>query len=293
MPSGYVCLTFDFDAVSSWIYRGHASPAGLSRGEFGVTAVPRILHMLSARDLRSTWFIPGHTIDTFPDQCARVVAAGHEVALHGYLHEPVGTLDESEERAVFHRAYDTVSRLLGARPLGNRTPSWDFSPYTVDIMSELGLLYDSSLMSTDYSPYFCRRGTGVASNGSFLPGEQVNLVELPVSWSLDDYPHFEYARRGDSILPGLRAAAHVFANFMDDILYMVRDFSDGVAVVTFHPQVIGRGHRLLHLERWIDALRDTDIEFTTCAHIARQVREGRVFGTYTPHTEPDPTHGGR
>lgn len=98
MPNGIVCLTFDVDAVSNWINSGVTTPAPLSRGEFGAVAVERILHALDVRGIRSTWFIPGHTIETYPEQCRAVMTGGHEVVLHRYLHENVSRLSEAEER---------------------------------------------------------------------------------------------------------------------------------------------------------------------------------------------------
>jgi peptidoglycan/xylan/chitin deacetylase (PgdA/CDA1 family) len=139
MANGIVCLTFDFDAVSPWINQGLTTPAPISRGEFGAVAVERILHLLGSRQIPSTWFIPGHTIETYPQQCRAVVDAGHEVGLHGYLHENVSTLTEAEERAVFRRAFALVGDLTGQTPCGSRTPGWDFSPYTVEIMLNLDL----------------------------------------------------------------------------------------------------------------------------------------------------------
>lgn len=282
MPHGIVSLTFDFDAISNWINSGLTTPAPLSRGEFGAVAVERILHALEVRGIRSTWFIPGHTIETYPDECRAVVAGGHEVGLHGYLHENVGRLSDTEEREVFHRAYDLVGTLTGETPQGSRTPAWDFSPATITIMTELGLGYDSSLMSNDYTPFYCRQADSIQPGGHVEFGAPTQIVELPVSWSLDDFPHFEYRSSPNGILPGLRSAAAVYANFNDDITYMERDFVEGVAIITFHPQVSGRGHRLLALERWIDDLMDRGLRFERCDVVAREFREGHQFGVYQP-----------
>src|SRR5215467_12985711 len=201
--AGTVCLTFDFDALSIWINRRRTSPASLSRGEFGAVAVLRILHLLKARGIQSTWFIPGHTIETYRAQCTQVVEAGHEIGLHGYLHENVGELSEQQERDVFRRAFDIARNLTGQPPTGSRTPSWDLTPSSVDIMLEFGLVYDSSLMSNDYTPFFARHQDHLSPEGAMHFGEATRLVELPVSWSLDDYPHFEYLMNASgSILLG-------------------------------------------------------------------------------------------
>ncbi|HZS93602.1 MAG TPA: polysaccharide deacetylase [Chloroflexota bacterium] len=283
MTRGTVCLTFDFDAISLWIGRQLVSPATASRGEFGVYAVPRVLHLLEKEGIESTWFIPGHTAETYPSVCREIVAAGHEIGIHGYAHEPVSTLDPERERAVFHRSYQALTDLVGHPPRGNRTPSWDFSPVTLDILLELGLTYDSSLMATDYEPYYLRAGDSVPDDAPASFGRETSMVEIPVSWSLDDYPHFEYSRVGQAILPGLRGADAVISNWLDDVRYMVRDFENGVAVLTFHPQVIGRGHRMLALERLIEGLRALDVSFSTLESVADRFRQGHRFAIYQPH----------
>jgi peptidoglycan/xylan/chitin deacetylase (PgdA/CDA1 family) len=280
--SGTVCLTFDFDAMSLWMVRGMTTPGPLSRGEFGATAVPRLLHLLERRDIASTWFIPGHTVETYPDLCRRIVDAGHEVALHGYAHETVSTLAPDQERAVFRRSHEILTRLVGGEPKGNRTPSWDLTPQTVPILLELGVRYDSSLMSSDYTPFYARSGDEAPPDRAYRFGRPTELVELPVSWSLDDYPAFEYFRSSNFVMPGLKTPADVYGNWLDDVRYMLRDFDDGVCVITFHPQVVGRGHRLLGLERFVDQLCELGVQFDRMDHVAEQFRAGRRYGVHRP-----------
>lgn len=283
MAHGIVNLTFDFDALSFWVYTGQTSPAPMSRGEFGAYAIERLLYLFDSRNIKITFFIPGHTIETYPEQCQAIVAAGHEVGLHGYLHEPVSALPPQQERAVFHRAYDTVGNLTGQPPKGSRTPGWDYTPHTIDIMLDLGLLYDSSLMSTDYSPLYSRQGDVVHADGRIAWGRESGMVQLPVSWSLDDFPHFEYmSMPGGAFVHGLKTARDVYQNFMDDVRYMDRDFEEGVVNLTCHPFVSGRGHRYLALERFIDELLERGIRFERCDTVAQQFKDGHRFGVYTP-----------
>ena len=284
MSKGTVCLTFDFDAMSLWIVRGMLSPGPISRGEFGAHAIPRLLHLLDRERIPATFFIPGHTVETYPDECRAIVAAGHEVGMHGYAHEVVSTLTPEAERAVFKRAYDVLTSLAGAPPRGNRTPSWDLTPSTIAILLELGLLYDSSLMSTDYTPFYARSGDVIVADGPAHLGAPTNLVQLPVTWSLDDYPAFEYLSTETRVLPGLRSPGDVFGNWLEDVRYMARDYEDGVCVITLHPQVIGRGHRILGLERLIGRLRELDVEFSRLDQVAERFRDGRAYGTYRPIT---------
>jgi peptidoglycan-N-acetylglucosamine deacetylase len=285
MGSGTVCLTFDFDAVSLWISRNMLTPTSVSRGEFGAVAVPRLLNLLSDRGLPSTWFVPGHTIETYPEVCQDIVAAGHEVGLHGYAHENVGTLDEGQEREMYRRVHGLVGDLTGVAPKGNRAPAWDLTPHTVEILLELDLVYDSSLMGSDYSPYRVRRGDEITRDAPVRFGEETRLVELPVSWSLDDYPNFEYLRLPNSIMSGLKSPADVFRNWTDDVAYMLRDFTDGVLVVTFHPQVIGRGHRMLGLERWLDELAQMGVQFGRMDAVAERFLAGQALGEYSPRQD--------
>lgn len=256
-----VCLTFDFDAVSLWLARGMASPTPISRGEFGVVAASRILELLASRSITSTWFIPGHTIESFPAVCREVVAAGHEIGHHGYLHEVPATLDREQEAAVLSRGIDCIRQLTGRPPAGYRSPSWDLSPNTVELLVAAGFEYDSSLMGDDYTPYPVRIGDAFPAAGPMRFGQQTALIELPVSWSLDDYPHFEYARTPAGLLQGLRSSDDVLQNWIDDFRYLRDRMDRGVVTYTFHPQVIGRGHRMLMLERLIDELTELGAEF--------------------------------
>lgn len=282
MSQGTVCLTFDFDAISLWIARGLRTPGPISRGEFGAEAIPRLLRLLKSHEIPATWFIPGHTIETFPKECAAIVANGHEIGAHGYLHELVQDLTRAKEEEAVQRSMRLIEQLTGTRPKGFRAPSWDLTESTLDILTEHRFLYDSSLMNTDYRPTFCRIGDRILQDGPVGWGPTTHLVEIPVSWSLDDYPQFEYLRTPNIVMPGLRDPETVFKNFTEDFRYMTRDFENGIMVVTFHPQVIGRGHRLLGLEKWIEELLSMGATFARMDEIAEQVVQGVEFGIYRP-----------
>jgi len=269
---GSVCLTFDFDAISLWAARGLVSPGPVSRGEFCAYAIDRILRMLDRHGIIATFFIPGHTLETYPEQCAAIHKAGHEIGLHGYLHEAVSSLDRDTERTVLHRSAELIEKLTGSRPLGHRTPSFDFSPHTVELLEEAELEYDSSLMGTDYEPYFARVGDRHQEDGPYLWGRPSSVVEVPVSWTLDDYVHLEYVRFNGMVMPGLQDPRSMFARFFDDIRYMTEHVADGVTNVTLHPQVIGRGGRMLALEEFIRHCKDLGVKFRTCLDVSRSFR---------------------
>lgn len=285
--SGTVCLTFDFDALSLWIASGATSPGMLSRGRFGAEAVPRFLNLLSQFAIPSTWFVPAHTVRTYPDVCRDIVSAGHELALHGDVHEDGSRLTPQQEWATLQRSFHTLADFTGTAPRGNRAPSWDLTAHTIRYLLDLGIHYDSSLMHTDYRPTYCPAPDVVDEAGEVTLGSETHLVEIPVSWTLDDFPAFEYLHQGSDLWPGLRRSHDVFANWTDDVRYMLRDFEDGVLVATFHPQVTGRGHRILGLEAWIRELQALGVQFGRLDHVAQAFLDGRRFGRYRPR-QPSP-----
>jgi peptidoglycan-N-acetylglucosamine deacetylase len=271
-----VCLTFDFDALSLWLgSMGATSPSMISRGEFGVVGAERILRLLDRHDLPATFFVTGHTAETYPHSVRAIAAAGHEIGHHGYLHEnPVALSSEEEERRVLERGFEALDRAVGVRPVGYRSPAWDNSPYTIDLLLEHGFRYESSLMGSDFEPYWCRTGDVIQPDGPYLFGDPVDLVEMPVSWLLDDFPHFEYLRVGSRVYPGLSAPSKVEEIWRDEFDYMCREVPGGVFTLTMHPQVIGRGHRMLMLERLIEHMRAREsIRFTTLAEAADAFRD--------------------
>lgn len=246
-----VCLTFDFDALSVWLGdRGSATPAELSRGEYGArVGVPRILELLAAYDLRATFFVPGHTADSFPQIVAGILEKGHEVAHHGYGHEDPSTQSVDEERRSLERGISALNRFLGHPPLGYRSPSWDYSASTLALLVEYGFVYDSSLFAHDFQPYHPRLGDRVTADEPLTLGHETSIWEFPVDFGLDDWPHFTF--RFEPPRVGLSAPSKVLAIWVDEFDYMVAHEKSGVFTLTMHPQVIGRGHRMMMLERFI------------------------------------------
>ena len=268
MSKHIVCLTFDFDTQSGFIARGMTTPTALSRGEFGLIGARRILSLLKACGLRATWFIPGFTIESHPASCAEVVRDGHEVAHHSWAHVPPAQQTRAEEEADLVRANDAIAALTGRKARGYRSPSWDLSPNTIELLLSHGFLYDSSLMGHDYQLYRCRTGDVIELERPAVFGPETDLVEMPISWSTDDYPHFEYMRMPNMLAPGLNWAGGVLENWYDDFDYMTRIGDSGVLTYTCHPFVIGRGHRMLMLERLIEKLKSRGAVFRTMESVA-------------------------
>jgi peptidoglycan-N-acetylglucosamine deacetylase len=270
-----VCLTFDFDAISLWLgaFKAH-SPSMISRGEFGVIGAHRILDLLDRFSIKATWFVPGHTADTYPEAVVEIHERGHEIGHHGYCHESPVNLEELDERRVIEMGIAALERISGKLPLGYRSPSWDLSPNTISLLLEYGFVYDSSMMRHDFHPYWCRQGDHFDLESPYQFGERVNLVEMPVSWGLDDFPAFEYVSLPDKLYPGLRSPQQVFEIWMDDFDYMHMHETEGVFILTMHPQVIGRGHRMLFLERLIEHMMADDVKFTSMIDFVNQWKQG-------------------
>jgi len=277
VPRHIVCLTFDFDTMSGFIARGLTTPTPLSRGEFGARASSRILAFLQSRGIASTWFTPGFTIETFPRECEAVLKAGHEIAHHSWAHVPPADQDREAEEADMERANDAIARLTGRKARGYRSPSWDLSPHTIDLLVKQGFLYDSSLMGADYWPYRARRGDVAERGQPYGFGEETSLIEMPISWSLDDFPHFEFLRTPQTVLPGLQPARTVMANWLDEFRYMKKSVDWGILTYTMHPYVIGRGYRMLALEELVDTLAREGAVFMTMEDAAGQA-QARMWG---------------
>jgi peptidoglycan/xylan/chitin deacetylase (PgdA/CDA1 family) len=278
-----ICLTFDFDAISVWIGpRGAASPSAISRGEYAVLGVNRILKMLSERGISASFFIPGHTVETYPASIEAILSAGHEIGHHGYLHENPCALSEDEERRVMERGLKALDEIAQLKPLGYRSPSWDNSPHTIDLLLEYGFRYESSLMADDFSPHWCRVGDVANTDSAYTFGQPVDLVEMPVSWVLDDFPHFEFLRYPNVVFPGLSAPSKVEEIWKDEFTFMYRDVPNGIYTLTMHPEIIGKGHRIMLLERLVDWMADQEgVAFARLGDVADQWRgqQGGAPGT--------------
>jgi len=265
MARHVVCLTFDHDHMSGFIARGLTTPTAISRGEYDMVVIPRLVALLEKYDIKGTFFTPGHTIDSTPECVMPYVEAGHELAHHGWTHRLPVTMERTEEEEEIVRGNESIKRISGRTARGYRSPAWDLSPNSIELLLKHGIKYDSSLMGHDYDCYYARQGDVVELMKPMVRGRETNLVEMPISWSLDDFPHFEYMRNPNgSIQAGLMNATNVLENFVDDYTYMTRVQPDfGILTYTFHPHVIGRGHRMMMLERLIQKLMEDGAEFMT------------------------------
>ncbi|MCL3778056.1 MULTISPECIES: polysaccharide deacetylase [unclassified Actinomyces] len=278
--AGTICLTFHFDAVS--LYPGMfgvTSPSTASRGEFGArVGVPRILDLLRREDIPATFFVPGLTVDTFPEVCKAIRDQGHEFAHHGYRHVSPVPMTEQEEREELLRGIDAMERHLdGYRPYGYCSPASDLSPNSIRLLREEGFVYDATMCANDFSPYWCREGDKLGTDGSITFGQTVPLVSLPFSWTLDDFPQMELVLSSSLTLEGNRDPKVCERMWLEDMDFMSKEVPDGVFVMCFHPQVIGRGARIRVVENMIRKGRELGFEFTTCLDAAQQWKAANPF----------------
>ncbi len=270
-----VCLTFDFDAVSSWLHMdggSRNSPTNRSRGVFGAeVGAPRILDVLERRDVPSTWFVPGHTLDSFPDVAGDIADGGHEIQHHGWSHIPPGDYENADaERADLERGIESVRAVTGERPIGYRSPSWDYSEHTVDLLLDLGFEWSSSGMASEFEPYYARRDVAPA-DGPYDPGEETDLLEVPVSWHRDDYPPLAFSPKRASV-----AAESVYQSWREqfDWLREHSTASEEVFVLTMHPQVTGRSDLVAKLDGLIgDVLEAPDARLASVSTVAAAFRQ--------------------
>jgi peptidoglycan/xylan/chitin deacetylase (PgdA/CDA1 family) len=277
MNKHIVCLTFDFDAISGFISRSQTSPGWISRGEFGPrVGAPRLLALLKKHGIATSWYVPGHTIETYPDAVKAVVDAGHEIAHHGWTHRPPASLSREQEEAELVRGNEAIRKISGSYARGYRSPSWDLSPHSVELMLKHGFVYDSSMMGDDYTPYYARQGDVIELERAAVFGKQSTLVEMPIHWSTDDSPHFEFVRTAQSVRQGLKNAREVEDNWFNDYLYMREAVEWGVLTYTCHPFIIGRGHRIMMLERLIERVKEEGAVFQRIDETVEEFRRRSV-----------------
>jgi peptidoglycan/xylan/chitin deacetylase (PgdA/CDA1 family) len=266
-----VCLTFDFDAVAIWVSTfKQTSASPVSRGEFGPrVGLPRILDVLSRKKVKATFFVPAHTAVSFPDEVLRIRDEGHEIGSHGYCHESPVAFSAQEEADNLARSVTKLQSVLGSkfRPLGYRSPAWDLSENSIAILESQGFIYDSSLMADDFRPYCPRRGDQLDAE-RFIRGTPTSLVEFPVAWELDDYPYFHWASK--PLNPAMRGTPEVLSIWRSEFDYCHQHVPDGVFTFTNHPEIIGRGPRILMLEELINhMLRADGVKFLTMSDAAQ------------------------
>jgi peptidoglycan/xylan/chitin deacetylase (PgdA/CDA1 family) len=281
-PRLSVSLTVAFDAMSSFCARGETEGTQMSRGEFDATAVPRILETYRAHDVRTTWFIPGHTALAYPDLARAVLADGHEIGHHGWVHENAGKIEgEAAQRLIFERGFDALDQVLGVRPTGFRS---HFGSHTAALLCEFGFEHDSSLFGSDFTPYYMRRGDRWSATEAFEFGTPVDIVEIPFSYSLDDWQMFEF-RGGWTAKQA--PPQEVYELWRSEFDFAYESCYGGVYNLNIHPLSIGRGPRIAMLDRLIRHMRQFDgVVFEPLGDYARRWRSANPLAQWLTEGHP-------
>jgi peptidoglycan/xylan/chitin deacetylase (PgdA/CDA1 family) len=260
-PGGARCavaLSFDSDHETNELREGGDSPGKLSQGQYGNRqGVPRIVEILKRHGVPASFFVPAVTALLYPDEQKNLAALGHEIGIHGWIHERNSVLPIDAERDLMQRSFEVLHKITGVAPVGMRTPSWDFSPNTLRLAKELGLIYDSSLMA-DVDCY------------ELLMDEQATGgIELPVEWIRDDAVYFNMNRF---------AALRPYTPPTDVFDIFKREFDaayaeGGLFQLTMHPHIIGYRSRVWILDALIRHIQQhSDVWFATHADIVRYVK---------------------
>jgi peptidoglycan/xylan/chitin deacetylase (PgdA/CDA1 family) len=277
----FVSYGVDVDAVAGWLgsYGGEDSPCDISRGVFaGEVGAMRLLRLFARWGIKTTWFVPGHSVETFPDQMKRVADAGHEIGMHGYSHENPIAMTPEQEEAIFDKCIEVIEALCGRRPRGYVAPWWEFGARTNELLLAKGIKYDHSLMHNDYHPYYVRVGDSWTKidytkhpSSWMVPyrrGTETDLVEIPASWYLDDLPPMMFIKAAPN--------SHGFVDpyaleniWREQFDWVYREYDYAVFPLTIHPDVAGKPQVLMMLERFhAHMARHPGVRFVTMEAIA-------------------------
>lgn len=263
-PEGKRCavaFTFDVDAESPLLTTDPAFAdrmGAMSHQAYGpLVGIPRLLSILDELRVPATFFVPGYTAHRHPEPIRSIAAAGHEIAHHGYLHESLVGVDEQTEREILDRGLRALQEVVGVTPVGYRAPMWEMNWHTPKLLAEFGFLYDSTLMDSDH-PY------------ELAVDERSALVELPVSWALDDWQ--QYCFVPDFSGTGLIETPAKAIELWRAELNAMRDVG-GAWILTNHPFLSGRPGRAAALREFIaEVSAMEDVWVAGMAEIATYVR---------------------
>jgi peptidoglycan-N-acetylglucosamine deacetylase len=280
----------DIDAVAGWIesYGGGDSPSDIQRGIWaGEVGTIRLLKLFKKYNLKTSFFIPGHAIESFPDQVRRVADEGHEIGAHGYLHENPIAMTPTQEEAVLSKSVELIEKLTSKRPRGYVAPWWEMSAVTAELLKKYGFTYDHSQGHRDFQPFYARVGEkwttidySKKAEEWMKPlqhGTEIDLVEIGANWYVDDLPPMMFMKT----VPN----SHGFVNprdieqlWRDEFDWVYREMEYGVFPFTIHPDVSGRPQVLLMLERLIEYINGhKGVRWATFEEIAADFRKRYPF----------------
>ncbi len=280
----------DIDSVAGQIgsYLGGDSPSDIQRGIFaGEVGTIRLLNLFKKYKFKTSFFIPAHSIETFPEPMKRVADEGHEIGAHGYLHENPIAMTPEQEEAVLVKSIDVIEKLSGQKPRGYVAPWWEMSASTAALLQKYGFQYDHSQGYRDFQPFYARVGDSwnvidYAKKAEewmkpLTHGKEIDLVEIGANWYLDDLPPMMFMKK----VPN----SHGFVNprdieqmWRDQFDWVYREMDYAVFPFTIHPGVSGRPQVILMLERLIEYINGhVGVKWMTFEEIAVDFRQRFPF----------------
>ena len=280
----------DIDSVAGWIgsYGGGDSPSDIQRGIFASeVGVPRLLRLFKKYGIKTSFFAPGHSIETFPKEIEMIVKEGHELGAHGYLHENPIAMTPTQEEAVLVKSIELIEKHSGRKPRGYVAPWWEMSNSTAALLQKYGFEYDHSQGYRDFQPFYARVGdswnvidyTKKAEDWMhpLKHGKEIDLVEIGANWYVDDLPPMMFMKKSPN--------SHGFVNprdiedlWRDAFDWVYREMDYGVFAFTIHPDVAGRPQVLLMLERLIEHINSkSGTKWMTFEEIAGDFRKRYPF----------------
>lgn len=284
----------DVDSVAGQIgsYGGGESPSDIQRGVFASEVGNiRLLNLFRKYKLKTSFFIPGHSIESFPDVVKRIAAEGHEIGAHGYTHENPIAMTPTQEEAILVKSIELIEKFSGKKPRGYVAPWWEMSNSTAALLLKYGFRYDHSQGYRDFQPFYARVGDSwtVIDYSKraqewmrpMVNGKEIDLVEIGANWCVDDLPPMLFMKK----VPN----SHGFVNprdieqmWRDQFDWVYREMDYGVFPMTIHPDVSGRPHVILMLERLIEHINRHDgVRWLTLEEMAEDFRRRYPFTAAT------------
>ncbi|KAI0737741.1 glycoside hydrolase/deacetylase [Daedaleopsis nitida] len=270
----------DVDAAAGWIgsLGAENSPCDVSRGMYaGEVGLPRLLKLFDKYNIKATWFIPGHSVETFPEQLIPIRDGGHELGLHGYTHEVQTRLTVEQQKDVLDRSYDVLTKFNnGVPPKGACAPCWDTTRENTRLLLDKGIEYGASqayyLRTDDDWTKIDYQAKAETWMQPLVRGKETGLVEIPANWYLDDWPPLIFVKT--------RPNSHGWVNtrdveqlWKDTFTYLYREEENFIFPITIHPDVSGRPHVLLMLERFIEWINThEDVHWVRMVDMADEFR---------------------
>ncbi|KAF6787916.1 hypothetical protein CSOJ01_15115 [Colletotrichum sojae] len=281
-----VLLSVDFDAVSGWMGTGQHPrncladySSGFFAGRVGVGRLVRLFTRLGVAD-KMTWFIPGHSMETFSAETKSIVDSGAEIGLHGYCHEDSTKLSAQQEEDVFDKCIALAESLTGKRPLGYRAPLYRLRQESIGLLEKKGFLYDSSLSGHDSQLYMLENGPSPVPVDYSKPAEtwmrpcaapqQSTIVEIPCNWYMEDMTPLQYLPNVENS-HGYVPSQSIEKMWQDRFTWLWNHGPDGggrgdfVFPLVLHPDTSGMAHIIGAIENMILWLQGwgSQVEFVT------------------------------